>query len=78
VETEVAFFAGLSLLILGLAPPNSGVHGGQASYDVTAEFSRWWETSEESIFYFETEKACQLHSYEQPEAAGRTKKNPGN
>jgi hypothetical protein len=50
------------------------VHGGQdqASYDVTAEFSKWWETSEKSIFYFETEKAYQVDSCELPEAAAGT------
>jgi hypothetical protein len=44
-----------------LAPPNSGAHCGQdqASYDVMAEFSKWLEAGEESIFSLETEKNLQ-------------------
>jgi hypothetical protein len=63
-----------------LAPPNSGAHCGQdqASYDVMAEFSKWLEAGEESIFSLETEKNLPGASYELPEAAARTKKFPRN
>jgi len=61
-----------------LAPPNSGAHCGQdqASYDVMAEFSKWLEAGEESIFSLETDKNLPGASYELPEAAARTKKFP--
>jgi hypothetical protein len=61
-----------------LAPPNSGAHCGQdqASYDVTAEFSKWLEAGEESIFSLEPEKNLPGASYELPEAAAGTKKFP--
>jgi hypothetical protein len=61
-----------------LAPPNSGADCGQdqASYDVMAEFSKWLEAGEESIFSLETERNLPGASYELPEAAARTKKFP--
>ena len=61
-----------------MAPPNSGAHGvqDQATYDVMAEFSKWLEAGEESIFSFETEKNLRGASYELSEAAARTKKLP--
>jgi hypothetical protein len=40
------------------------------------EFSKWLEAGEESIFSLETEKNLQMHPYELPEAAVRTKKFP--
>jgi hypothetical protein len=46
-----------------LAASNSGAHCGQdqAGYDVMAEFSKWLEAGEESIFSLETGKTCQVH-----------------
>lgn len=41
-----------------------------------AEFSKWLEAGEESIFSLETEKKPPGASYELPEAAARTKKFP--
>jgi hypothetical protein len=41
-----------------------------------AEFSKWLEAGEESIFSLETEKNLPGASYELPEAAARTKKFP--
>jgi len=41
-----------------------------------AEFSKWLEAGEESIFSLETEKNLPGVSYELPEAAARTKKFP--
>jgi len=41
-----------------------------------AEFSKWLEAGEESIFSLETEKNPLGASYELPEAAARTKKFP--
>jgi hypothetical protein len=63
-----------------LAPPNSGAHCGQdqASYDVMAEFSKWLEAGEESIFSVGSKKNLPGASYKLPEAAARTKKIPGN
>jgi hypothetical protein len=43
---------------------------------VVAEFSKWLEAGEESIFSPETEKNLPGASYELPEAAARTKKVP--
>ena len=65
---------GLSLLTLVLAPPKSRAHCGQdqAGYDVMAEFSKWMEAGEESIFSLETEKNLSGEYYEVPEAAART------
>jgi hypothetical protein len=40
-----------------------------------AEFSKWLEAGEESIFSLEREKNMPGASYELPEAAARTKKN---
>ena len=48
----------------------------QASYDVMAEFSKWLEAGEESIFSLETEENLPAASYEVPEAAARTNKFP--
>ncbi|HVO61132.1 MAG TPA: hypothetical protein VMT53_09355 [Terriglobales bacterium] len=61
-----------------MAPPNSEVYCGQdqASYDVMAEFSKWLEAGEKSIFSLETEKNLPGASYELPEAAARTKEFP--
>lgn len=44
----------------------------QASYDVMAEFSKWLEAGEESIFSLETKKNPPRASYELPEAGART------
>jgi hypothetical protein len=41
-----------------------------------AEFSKWLEAGEESIFSLETEKDLPGASYELPEATARTKKFP--
>jgi len=41
-----------------------------------AEFSKWLEAGEESIFSLETEKNLPGASYELPEAAARTRKFP--
>jgi len=41
-----------------------------------AEFSKWLEAGEESIFSLETEKTLPGASYELREAAARTKKPP--
>lgn len=40
-------------------PENTQEIVRQASYDVMAEFSKWLEASEESIFSLKTEKNCQ-------------------
>jgi hypothetical protein len=40
-----------------------------------AEFSKWLEAAEESIFSLETKKNLPGASYVLPEAAARTKKN---
>jgi hypothetical protein len=50
-----------------------GAHCGQdqASYDVMAEFSKWLEAGEESIFSLETEKNLPGASYELPEAVAQ-------
>jgi hypothetical protein len=41
-----------------------------------AEFSKWLEAGEESIFSLETEKNLPGASYELPEAGARTKRFP--
>jgi hypothetical protein len=51
-------------LIVVLGTAKFRAHCGQdhaTSYDVMAEFSKWLEADEESIFSLETEKTCQLH-----------------
>lgn len=67
---------GLSLLTLVLGAAKSRAHCGQdqAGYDVMAEFSKWLEAGEESIFSLETEKNLSGEYYEVPEAAARTQK----
>jgi hypothetical protein len=47
-----------------------------ASYDVMAEFSKWLEPGEESMFSLETERNLPGASDELPLAAARTKKLP--
>src|SRR5258707_12091597 len=66
--------ADLSLLILmlGTAKFRGSLRAGSGSYDVMAEFSKWLEAGEESIFSLETEKNLPGASYELPEAAART------
>jgi hypothetical protein len=49
---------------------------GQASYDVMAEFSKWPEAGEQSIFSLETENNLPGASCELPEAGATTGKFP--
>ena len=53
------------------------MRAGQASYDVMAEFLKWLEAGEESIFSLDTEKNLPGASCELPEAAARAE-NPRN
>lgn len=60
-------------LLLSKAAPDRGKVRPLCRHDVMAEFSKWLEAGEESIFSLETEKNLPGASYELPEAAARTK-----
>jgi len=63
--------------VLGTAKFRNSLRAGQASYDVMAEFLKWLEAGEESIFSLDTEKNLPGASCELPEAAARAE-NPRN